>query len=103
MSWADAAISALGRGEKAVIHPRGHSMTPRISSGQRVLLSPIADPASLVRGEIVLVRVKGAVYLHLISAADRNRVQISNNRGRVNGWVPRSSVYGRAVEIGDPS
>lgn len=102
MSWADAAIRKLADGEPAVIQPRGHSMRPKVLSGATVHLHPNDRPDELKVGDIVLVRVAGSVYLHLISAADAKRVQISNNRGRVNGWVSRQAVYGRAVQIINP-
>ncbi|WP_343233266.1 hypothetical protein [Miltoncostaea oceani] len=75
-------------------------MTPRIRSGQEVELAPVSDPSTLRTGEIVLVRVGGSTYLHLIRALERDRVQIGNNHGRVNGWTSRASVYGRVVRIG---
>lgn len=103
MSWADRAIEELRQGRETWIRPRGNSMRPKVLSGARVRVAPISDPASLTRGEIVLVKVNGNVYLHLVSAADNARVQISNNRGRVNGWVARNAVYGRAVEIDNSS
>jgi len=39
----------------------------------------------LPRGDVVLVKVKGTVYLHLITALEKERVQIGNNRGRIIG------------------
>jgi hypothetical protein len=48
-------------------------------------------------GDIVLARVAGAVYLHLVSALANGRVQISNNRGRVNGWTGPDRVFGIAA------
>lgn len=99
MGWADRAIEDLREGRQTWIRPRGNSMRPKVLSGARVRVAPISDPSSLTRGEIVLVKVNGNVYLHLVSAVDNARVQISNNRGRANGWVARSGVYGRAVEI----
>lgn len=99
MSWAAHAIDELREGRRVVVRPQGHSMQPKVLSGARVTLDPIDDPATLKRGEVVLVSVGRQVYLHLISATDVNRVQISNNRGRVNAWVSRSAVHGRAIEI----
>lgn len=60
-----------------------------------------ADPSKLEVGDIVLARVAGTVYLHLVSALDhaRRRVQISNNRGRVNGWTGHDRVFGICVAI----
>ena len=45
--------------------------------------------------------VAGAVYLHLVSAVgDANgRIQISNNRGRVDGWANHARIYGICVAV----
>jgi hypothetical protein len=48
---------------------------------------------------VVLVRVHGHVYLHLIKAVGGGRFLIGNNRGGVNGWVGPSAIYGVATEI----
>jgi hypothetical protein len=93
MNWE--IVTKLQAGETVSINPRGNSMTPRISSGETVVLTPIKDQDIKV-GNIVLSRVSGKFWLHLISAVDGDRVQISNNKGRVNGWTHRSKVYGLA-------
>lgn len=83
-----------------VIKPKGNSMTPLIKSGQEVLLVPKGHhlaPLHWRIGDIVLVKVKGSVYLHKISAIDGNRIQISNNHGHVNGWTTFDKVYGVAI------
>jgi SOS-response transcriptional repressor LexA len=102
MAWCDHAVAELRAGRRVEIRPKGHSMCPRIQSGALVLLEPVRDPASLRAGQIVLAKVRGSWYLHLISATDPTRVQIANNRGHVNGWVARSAVVGRVVEIDNP-
>lgn len=71
-------------------------MTPKIRSGALCRIEPL-DSQPLRRGEIVLVKVRGNIYLHLISALDKERVQISNNHGHVNGWTARENVYGRLI------
>ena len=98
MGQFDHAIEELRAGREAEVRPRGSSMRPKIESGALVRLAPVA-PELLRKGDVVLVRVRSRIYLHLVSALDRERVQISNNHGHVNGWAPRSAVYGRAVAI----
>lgn len=75
-------------------------MVPLIRSRDSVVVAPV-DPSKLEVGDIVLARVAGTVYLHLVSSLDtsRKRVQISNNRGRVNGWTSHDRVFGICVEI----
>jgi hypothetical protein len=98
MGWASAAIEALNRGQSVEIRPRGHSMKGRVNDGDRVMLSP-CNPEELSTGDVVLVRVKGKTYLHLIKASDGKRYQIGNNRGGINGWVGRGAIYGVAVKV----
>ena len=97
--WASQAIEDLKAGKQTTIYPKGNSMQPRIESGAEVILEPIADPESLQKGDVVLVSMGRDIYLHLVSAVEKNRVQISNNKGRVNGWIMKKNVYGRAVTI----
>jgi ApbE superfamily uncharacterized protein (UPF0280 family) len=75
-------------------------MAPLVRSRQPVVVAPV-DASRLEVGDIVLARVAGTVYLHLVSALDpaRRRVQISNNRGRVNGWTGYDRVFGICVEV----
>ena len=98
MSWARFAIEKLKQGETVQIRPRGHSMKGKVNDGDRVTVAP-CKPEELSVGDIVLVRVKGHDYLHLIKALDQGRFLIGNNRGRINGWVGHNCVYGIATKI----
>lgn len=101
MSWANFAKEALAKGETVQIKPRGHSMKGKVDDGDIVTVAP-CDSATLAVGDIVLVRVKGNDYLHLVKAVDRGRLQIGNNRGGINGWVGPNAVYGRATKVESP-
>jgi hypothetical protein len=98
MNWATHAIAALGQGRPAQVKPRGHSMRGRVNDGDLVTLAP-CDPATLQVGDVVLVRVHGHVYLHLIKAIDGDRYLIGNNRGGTNGWVGAHGIYGRVTQV----
>ncbi len=98
MSWARFGIEGLGRGEAVQIRPRGHSMRGKVNDGDLVTITPCVGE-SLETGDIVLVRVGGSDYLHLIKAVDGERFQIGNNRGGINGWVGRSAIYGKATRV----
>ncbi len=74
----------------------GNSMTPRIESGQLCTVEPV-DITDLKKDDIVLCRVSGSDYLHLVKALQGDRVQIGNNKGRINGWT--RTVYGRLVKV----
>jgi phage repressor protein C with HTH and peptisase S24 domain len=99
--WANAYIEKLQQGETVQFRPRGNSMAPKIKSGQMVTVSPI--DRKIVEGDIVLCTVKGKQWLHLVSALafGDSRVQISNNKGHVNGWTTRDKVYGRVTKVED--
>lgn len=98
MGWASFAIEALKKGETVKIRPHGHSMRGKVNSGDLVTLEP-TTPDKLKVGDIVLVKVNGNVYLHLIKAINGPRFQIGNNRGGINGWVSVNSIYGIATHI----
>ena len=73
-------------------------MSPEIESGQLCTVGPV-DPGTLLVGDIVLCKVKGAEYLHLVKAIQGSRFQIGNNRGFINGWVGANAIFGRLVRI----
>ena len=98
MSWAKYAKEGLARGETVQVRPRGHSMKGKVNDGALVTLEP-CDPDTVEVGDVVLVRVHGTDYLHLVKAIDRGRFLIGNNRGGTNGWVGRNALFGRAVKI----
>ncbi|MFJ7586660.1 S26 family signal peptidase [Streptomyces sp. NPDC097617] len=96
----NAVAGRVARGATVEFRPTGSSMVPLIRSRQQVVVAP-ADPSRLEVGDIVLARVAGTVYLHLVSSLDpaRKRVRISNNRGRVNGWTGHDRVFGICVAV----
>jgi hypothetical protein len=100
MGWATAYIAKLRDGETVSFRPRGNSMSGKIDSGQLCTVAPV-DPASLKVGDIVLCKVNGREYLHLVKAIQGQRFQIGNNRGRINGWISANAIFGRCVRIED--
>ncbi|MDX8052319.1 hypothetical protein SK571_23280 [Lentzea sp. BCCO 10_0798] len=94
----DVVAARVARGEKVQFRPAGSSMVPLIRSRQLVTVAPV-DPAKLDVDDIVLVRVAGTVYLHRVTAIAGQRVQIGNNRGRINGWTTRDRVFGLCVDV----
>lgn len=103
-NWAESYIRRLMSGEQQVsMWPVGNSMTPRIKSGQHVVVQKVDDQSSLRKGDIVLCRIGSRDYLHLVKSirvtADGHPIfQIANNHGRINGWTRH--VYGKVVKIG---
>lgn len=99
MSWATSYIRKLQEGSTVQFRPRGNSMTGRISSGQLCTVEPIKDYSTLKKGDVVLCKVAGNQYLHLINAISGERFQIANNHGRVNGWTNQKSVFGKLIKV----
>jgi hypothetical protein len=100
MGWASHYIEKLRVGETVSFRPRGNSMTGKIESGQLCTVVPV-DCTNLKVGDIVLCKVRGSEYLHLVKAIQGDRFQIGNNRGRINGWVSKNAIFGRCIKIED--
>jgi hypothetical protein len=98
MGWASNYIERLRAGETVSFRPRGHSMSPRIKSGQLCTVEPVAF-ADLAPGDVVLCRVGGHEYLHLVIGILSGSAEIGNNHGRVNGWAGPSRIFGRLVKV----
>lgn len=98
MGWATAYIEKLRAGETVSFRPRGGSMSGKIESGQLCTVMPV-DAEKLEVGDIVLCKVNGCEYLHLIKAMQGARFQIGNNRGRINGWVTANSIFGKCIAV----
>jgi hypothetical protein len=94
MGILDAIADRVAAGATVDFRPSGSSMVPLMRSRQLVTVAPV-DPTKVEVGDIVLARVAATLYLHLVSAVDASagRVQISNNRGRVNGWTSHARIY----------
>ncbi len=98
MGWASHYIQRLKNGETVQFRPRGHSMSGKVDSGRLCTVEPV-DPSTLSTGDIVLCKVRGAEYLHLVKAIQGPRFQIGNNRGKINGWVTAKSIFGKCVKV----
>lgn len=99
MGWATGHIAKLKGGETVSFRPRGGSMTGKIESGQLCTVEPIADLSALSVGDIVLCKVNGNEYLHLVKAIQGQRFQIGNNRGFINGWIGPNAIYGVCTRV----
>jgi hypothetical protein len=90
----------LKNGETCIVTGIGNSMTPILKSHQDVICKPVTEDTELHKRDIVLSKVNGHYYLHLIHAIKNDsQYLIGNNHGRMNGWVNKSNVFGKVVEI----
>lgn len=97
MGWATGYIEKLQTNETVSFRPRGNSMTGKIESGQLCTVEPVNGV--LEKGDIVLCKVAGKQYLHLIKAIQGDRFQIGNNKGYINGWIGRNCIFGKLVKV----
>ena len=98
-SWATYHVANLAKGETIKFRPHGNSMTGKIDNGQLVTVAPITDNSVLNVDDIVLCKVNGNYYLHLIGAKKDDRFMIQNNHGFQNGWTKQ--IYGRVISVED--
>ena len=90
----------LQAGEVCKITGIGNSMTPILKSRQPVICIPVTEETILNKRDIVLCKVKGHYYLHLIHAIKNDsQYLIGNNHGRMNGWISKHQIYGKVAEI----
>lgn len=98
MSWANNYIETLKKGDPVEFRPHGNSMKGKIESGQLVTVEPLYGKELMVN-DIVLCKVNGRQYLHLIKAKRGKQYQIGNNKGGINGWITSNSIYGICTKI----
>jgi phage repressor protein C with HTH and peptisase S24 domain len=76
-------------------------MKPKIESGDLVTVSP--DLSALAADDIVLCKVKGNHYVHLVKAIKTEKEKklylIGNNKGGINGWVGLNNIYGKVTDV----
>ncbi len=98
MGWATSFITALNDGKTVSFRPHGDSMAGTIDDGDLCVVEP-AGPDAVKRGDVVLCKINGAEYLHLVKGIGHDgRVLIGNAHGHVNGWT--RNVYGRCISAG---
>jgi hypothetical protein len=94
------AIKILEEKGEITIRCNGNSMQPIIQSREAIHLRRV-DHKQLRVGDAVFCKINKNYQVHLITAIDKDRFQISNNKGWVNGWVNSKNIFGLAVQIED--
>lgn len=84
-------------GETVQCRPCGNSMKPKVKSGELITISP--DISNLKKGDVVFCKVGVKYYIHLLSAIQGKRYQISNNHNFVNGWIGKNGIFGKVIKI----
>lgn len=76
-----ATIDHLLTGETVIVTGKGNSMTPKLKSGEAVIVEPVTENTVIKKRDIVLCKVRGNIYLH--------------HHGHDNGWTTK--IYGKFV------
>lgn len=76
-------------------------MKGRVESGQLCTVVPVDAQRDVDVGDIVLCKVRGTEYLHLVKAVREGQFQIGNNKGHINGWISPKSIFGKLVRVED--
>lgn len=97
MGWATTHIAKLQEGQNVQFRPKGNSMQGKVESGQLCTVEPIKDEIEV--GDVVLCKVNGRHFLHLVKAIQSHRYQIGNNKGHINGWIGRNAIYGKLTKV----
>ena len=91
-------VTALAEGKTIKYRPTGNSMQGKIESGQLVTVEPLGTH-EVQKGDVVFCKVRRNYYLHLVTAVKGKQIQISNNKGHVNGWITINGIFGRCVMV----
>ncbi len=90
------AVGVLEKEGDVRLRCNGRSMMPLFAPGESLFIKKV--PVSKIRvGDAVFCKIKGNLQVHKVTAIDKNRWQISNNHGFVNGWIGESAIYGLCV------
>lgn len=77
-------------------------MQGRVSEGDLVTLEP-CSPQDLAVGDVVLARIQGRRYshlvLHLIHEREANLFLIGSNHSRLDGWVTGENIFGKVTDV----
>lgn len=100
-SYFNSVIADLLAGKPVINYKEsGTSMEPKIKDGQLQTLVPISDLGTIKKKDIVLCKVHGNIYTHLVKGRrfrdGKWEFLIGNNHGHTNGWT--FDVYGKSVE-----
>src|SRR5262245_1370196 len=100
MGWATGHIEKLRDGEGVSFRPKGNSMIGNIGSGKLCSVVPL-ESGDLKVGDIVLCKVNGREYMHLIKGIQGEQFQIGKNWGGMSGWVTSNAIFGKCIRIED--
>lgn len=77
-------------------------MQGQVNEGDLVTLEP-CRAEDLAGGDVVLARITGRRYshlvLHLIHAREADKFLIGSKHGRLDGWVESENIFGKVTKV----
>lgn len=73
-------------------------MEPILHSGEVFYFLSVTEETTLSEGDIVFCKVDNEFLLHKITAINEDKIQIGNNKGKINGWTTREHICGKYVK-----
>lgn len=95
------AVVAMKENGECYIQGFGGSMEPILHSGETFHFQSVTEETRLSEGDIVFCEVNGELLLHKIIAINGKRIQIGNNKGKVNGWTTKERIFGKYIKTVD--
>lgn len=103
-NWAADHIAALRTGLPVTFTASGDSMKYLIPDGSTVKVMPVEAGTPFVIGMVVLCELGcGQHCLHQVARIDGDNVLIQTTRGREDGWVTRTQIFGYCVSVEPPT
>ena len=97
--WLKLILNELSQGRRVQLVGRGNSMYPKIKDGETITITPI-DNNELKINDIVFVRIAKKYLTHQILKIENGLMTISNIKGKIDGIVSVSSIYGIVTRVG---
>lgn len=95
------AVAAMKEKGECYIQGFGGSMEPILHSGETFHFQSVTEEIRLSEGDIVFCEVNSELLLHKITAINGNKIQIGNNKGKVNGWTTKEHIFGKYIKTVD--
>ena len=98
--WLKSILNELSQGRRVQLVGRGNSMYPKIKDGETITIDPYIGNNELKVNDIVFVRVGKNYLTHQILKIENDLITISNIKGKIDGIVPLTAIYGIITHIG---
>ena len=97
ISWVKDEINQLTENETCQVRPIRGSMRRRIESGQLVTIEKYKGGLKI--DDVIFIKWKKNYLLHIASNIEEDQIEISNNLGKINGWITENDIIGKVIKV----